>query len=82
VKPQVFVSSYSLPGVPDGLWWSCRQKYAKPGELNYDWSTSGSSFFTHYDDLQEGSNCDDIPPVVMRHVLGGGELNPEPPRVE
>ncbi|CAM6085285.1 unnamed protein product [Calypogeia fissa] len=58
------------------------QKYAQPGELNYDWLTSGSSFFTHYDDLQNGT-CNEIPPDIMLSVLGaGGELNPEPPRVE
>ncbi|XP_071708209.1 phosphoglycerate mutase-like protein AT74H [Rutidosis leptorrhynchoides] len=30
------------------------QKTAKPGELNYEWLTSGPSFFTHLDDDKNG----------------------------
>lgn len=28
----------------------CRQKIAKPGELNYDCLITGPSYFTHFDD--------------------------------
>lgn len=61
-----------------------RQKFAKPGELNYDWLTSGSSFFTHFSDSENGCNkCEEIPPDIKRTVSGAeSELKPEPPTVE
>ncbi|KAG6545687.1 hypothetical protein Mapa_012872 [Marchantia paleacea] len=52
------------------------QKLAKPGELNYDWLTSGSSFFTHFDDLEKGINVEEIPPDIVRSSLESGLHHP------
>ncbi len=44
----------------------CRQKGARPGDLNPDWDTSGPSFFTHFDAMERGLNLEEIPPDIVR----------------
>eukprot|EP01018_Ginkgo_biloba_P020183 Gb_23077 [translate_table: standard] len=57
------------------------QKTARPGELNYDWMTSGPSFFTHFDRKNLGLDACQIPPDVVRNQADHRSINPEPPLI-
>ncbi|GLJ06718.1 hypothetical protein SUGI_0046120 [Cryptomeria japonica] len=53
------------------------QKTARPGELNYDWMTSGPSFFTHFDENCCGGDSCRVPPDISQVHTDHSSSNPE-----
>ncbi|XP_002968785.2 phosphoglycerate mutase-like protein AT74H [Selaginella moellendorffii] len=53
------------------------QKYAKPGELNYDWLTSGSNFFSHFD--SDKDELSQMPSEIKDASSMRDFFQPEPP---